>query len=154
VVPTGADLVVLSGEVSDVRIPERAAEVAKLHAEKIANLIRVTGNQQVQLEVKFAEVSRQGLRQIGFNWFTRDPNGRFVGGIANSGTDPGTFLTVPGAGTAVHPSIYPKSPTGGFSIFFSGLPNFPFSSMLSLLESSGLAKTLAEPTLVAMSGQE
>lgn len=62
VTPAGGDLIVLSGEVSDVRVPERAAEVAKLHAEKIANLIRVTGNQQVQLEVKFAEVSRNGLR--------------------------------------------------------------------------------------------
>ena len=47
VAPAGGDLVVLSGEVTDVRIPERAAEVAKLHAEKVANLIRVTGNQQV-----------------------------------------------------------------------------------------------------------
>ena len=33
-------------------------------------------------------------------------------------------------------------------------PNFPFSAILSALESSGLAKMLAEPTLVALSGQE
>ncbi|MBC8134218.1 MAG: type II and III secretion system protein family protein [Deltaproteobacteria bacterium] len=154
VTPAAGDLIVLSGEVSDVRIPDRAAEVAKLHAEKIANLIRVTGNQQVQLEVKFAEVSRRGLREIGFNFFTKDAAGRFVGGMANSGTDPGGFLGIPGTGTAGKPNIYPRSPGSGFSIFFSGLPNFPFSSMLSLLESTGLAKLLAEPTLVAMSGQE
>jgi len=43
---------------------------------------------------------------------------------------------------------------GGFSLFFSGLPNFPFSAILTALESSGLAKLLAEPTLVALSGQE
>jgi pilus assembly protein CpaC len=154
VTPAAGDLIVLSGEVSDVRVPERAAEVAKLHSEKIANLIRVTGNQQVQLEVKFAEVSRRGLREIGFNFFTKDAAGRFVGGLANSGTDPGAFLAIPGTGAAARPGVYPRSPGGGFSIFFSGLPNFPFSSMLSLLESSGMAKLLAEPTLVAMSGQE
>ena len=154
VAPAAGDLVVLSGEVSDVRVPERAAEVAKLHAEKVANLIRVTGNQQVQLEVKFAEVSRRGLREIGFNFFTKDAAGRFVGGMSNSGTDPAQFLAVPGTGTGMKPNIYPRSPAGAFSIFFSGLAGVPFSSMLSLLESTGMAKLLAEPTLVAMSGQE
>jgi pilus assembly protein CpaC len=154
VTPAGGDLVILSGEVSDVRIPERAADVAKLHAEKVANLIHVFGNQQVQLEVKFAEVSRNGLREIGVNLFHRDAAGRFVGGVANSGTNPGSFLAIPGTGSAAVPDVYPGSPGGAFSIFFSGLPNFPFSAMLSLLETSGLAKMLAEPTLVAMSGQE
>jgi pilus assembly protein CpaC len=154
VTPAGGDLVVLSGEVSDVRVPERAAEVAKLHAEKVANLIRVVGNQQVQLEVKFAEVSRSGLREMGFNFFHRDAAGRFTAGVANAGTNPGAFLGIPGTGSASRPDVYPASPGGAFSLFFSGLANFPFSSMLSLLESSGLAKMLAEPTLVAMSGQE
>ncbi len=42
----------------------------------------------------------------------------------------------------------------GFSLFFSGLPSFPFSAILNILEQSGLAKMLAEPTLVALSGQE
>ena len=130
VAPAAGDLVVLSGEVSDVRVPERAAEVAKLHAEKVANLIRVTGNQQVQLEVKFAEVSRKGLREIGFNFFTKDAAGRFVGGMTNSGTDPANFLAIPGTGAGARPGLYPRSPGGGFSLFFSGLPSFPFSSML------------------------
>jgi pilus assembly protein CpaC len=154
VAPGSGDLVVLSGEVADVRVPERAAEVAKLHADKVVNLIRVSGNQQVQLEVKFAEVSRTGLREIGFNFFHRDAAGRFLGGVANSGTNAGTFLTIPGAGTAARPNIYPSTGAGAFSVFFSGLPSFPFSAMLSLLETNGLAKLLAEPTLVAMSGQE
>ena len=76
------DLVVLSGEVSDVRVPERAAEVAQLHADKVANLIQVVGNQQVQLEVKFAEVSRNGLRELGLNIFHQDAGGRFVAGMS------------------------------------------------------------------------
>jgi pilus assembly protein CpaC len=50
-VSAAGDLVVLSGEASDVRVPERAAEVAQLHAEKVANLMHVSGNQQVQIEV-------------------------------------------------------------------------------------------------------
>jgi pilus assembly protein CpaC len=152
-VGAAGDLVVLSGEASDVRVPERAAEVAQLHAERVANLIRVGGNQQVQLEVKFSEVSRSSLREMGFNLFHKDASGRFVAGAASSRTVPGQFLSIPGTGGSL-PEVYPPSNGNAFSLFFSGLPNFPFSAMLALLESNGLSKTLAEPTLVAMSGQE
>jgi pilus assembly protein CpaC len=153
-VSAAGDLVVLSGEVSDVRIPERAAEVAQLHAEKVANLIKVTGNQQVQLEVKFAEVSRAGLRNLGINFFHQDPGGRFITGISNPGQAIDSFAGVPGTATGgMTPPVQGAAGTG-FSIFFSGLPNFPFSAVLNVLEQSGLAKLLAEPTLVALSGQE
>jgi pilus assembly protein CpaC len=152
-VSAAGDLVVLAGETADVRVPERAAQVAQLHADRIANLIHVSGNQQVQLEVKFAEVARNSLREMGLNVFHKDAAGRFIGGMAASGTAPGNFLAVPGTG-GLTPELFSPAQGGAFSLFFSGLPNFPFSAMLSLLESQGLAKTLAEPTLVAMSGQE
>jgi pilus assembly protein CpaC len=152
-VSAAGDLVVLSGDVSDVRVPERAAEVAQLHAEKVANLIHVVGNQQVQLEVKFAEVSRSGLRQLGINFFHQDAGGRFVAGLSNPGQTADSFLAVPGTGSASTPAIAAQ-PGSGFSLFFSGLPTFPFSAILNILEQSGLAKMLAEPTLVALSGQE
>ncbi|SRR6266540_2284865 len=153
-VSAAGDLIVLSGEVSDVRVPERAAEVAQLHAEKVANLIHVVGNQQVQLEVKFAEVSRNGLRELGLNLFARDPGGRFVAGMSAPSLAIDNFANVPGTGTAGRPAIPGPAVAGGFNLFFSGLPSFPFSAILTALESSGLAKMLAEPTLVALSGQE
>jgi len=153
-VSAAGDLIVLSGEVSDVRVPERAAEVAQLHADKIANLIHVVGNQQVQLEVKFAEVSRNGLRELGLNIFHQDAGGRFVAGMNPPAVNADQFLDVPGTGTAGKPPVPLQALGGGFSLFFSGLPNFPFSAILTALESSGLAKLLAEPTLVALSGQE
>jgi pilus assembly protein CpaC len=153
-VSAAGDLVVLSGEVSDVRVPERAAEVAQLHAEKVANLIKVVGNQQVQLEVKFAEVSRSGLRELGINFFHQDAGGRFLGGITNPGLSPDAFGNVPGTGAGTGLPPIHSAVGGGFSVFFSGLPTFPFSAILNVLEQSGLAKMLAEPTLVALSGQE
>jgi pilus assembly protein CpaC len=153
-VSAAGDLVVLSGEATDMRVPERAAEVAQLHAEKVANLMRVSGNQQVQLEVKFAEVSRTALRSMGLNLFHKDLAGTMVAGIASPSTSPGQFLPVPGTGGGFTPELFPAATGGGFSLFFSGLPSFPFSAILSLLEANGLSKTLAEPTLVAMSGQD
>jgi pilus assembly protein CpaC len=154
VVGTAGDLVVLSGEVSDVRLPERIAELAKLHADKVANLVKVRGVQQVQLEVKFAEVSRSGLREMSFNLFQPDKQGRYVTGLVGSGSSPDSFSAIPGTGLAGTPSVHTPNQSGAFQLFFSGLASFPFSAMVSLMESSGLAKLLAEPTLVAMSGQE
>ena len=118
-----------------MRVPERAAEVAQLHADKIANLIHVVGNQQVQLEVKFAEVSRNGLRELGLNVFHQDAGGRFVGGHDGAvGPRRISSSTVPGTGTAAKPPVQSPALGGGFSLFFSGLPNFPFSAILTALE--------------------
>ena len=153
-VSAAGDLVIVSGEASDVRVPDRAVEIAKLHADKVANLVKVRGNQQVQLEVKFAEVSRSGLRQMSVNLLHQDALGRFVTGSTGPSTPPGVTIGVPGTGRWGTPPLYPPDKPNAFSLFFSGLPKFPISAMVSLLESSGLAKILAEPTLVALSGQE
>jgi pilus assembly protein CpaC len=115
-VSAAGDLVVLSGEASDVRVPERAAEVAQLHAERVVNLIRVSGNQQVQLEVKFAEVSRTGLREMGVNLFHRDAAGRFLEGVSAPGVSPGGFITVPGASTPSRPDILGPVVGNAFSL--------------------------------------
>ena len=158
-VSAAGDLVVLSGEVSDVRIPERVVSVAKLQAPKLANQLKVRGNQQVQLEVKFAEVSRTGLREMGFNWFHQ--GGGNVGGMVGPNTAADRFINpphtpnyVPGSDVPGTPAVYQQPFSNAFSLFFSGLNNFPFSVIVSLLEQNDLAKTLAEPTLVAMTGQE
>jgi pilus assembly protein CpaC len=157
------ELAILSGQVSDVRMPERMAEVARLHANQIANLVQVTGNQQVQLEVRFAEVSRTGLRDIGLNLFGATSNGQQIGGMTGRGVSPGGFLGLPssvvppGIGVPVGqqpPPVYAPQSNQGFSLFFSNFASLPFSAMLNLLESNGLAKVLAEPTLVTLSGQE
>jgi pilus assembly protein CpaC len=160
------DLVVLTGEASDLRVPERASEVARLHAGQVANFIRVAGNQQVQLEVRFAEVKRSGLREIGLNLFLRARDGSAVGGLFGSRTVPGQFLNtttnpaIPGTGPRglAAPGQPPDVPwpqfQNAFSLFFSGFGGVPFSAMLNLLETNGLAKVLAEPTLVTLSGQE
>ncbi|HYG69882.1 MAG TPA: type II and III secretion system protein family protein [Anaeromyxobacteraceae bacterium] len=165
-ISTAGDLVVLTGEVSDVRMPERIAEVARLHSDKVANLVKVSGDQQVQLEVRFAEVSRSGLRQLGVNLFHKSENFKWVGGMFNPNVYPGDFLNtttnpaIPGTGPRglAGPGFPPDVPAApfanAFNFFVSGFDEFPISGMLSLLEGNGLAKVLAEPTLVTLTGQE
>jgi pilus assembly protein CpaC len=159
-VSAAGDLVVLTGEVSDLRVPERMAEVARLHAKQVANLISVSGTHQVQLEVRFAEVSRSGLKEIGVNLFGQSKTGDKVGGQVGPKNTLGAFLAtdqfkVPGTGGAGQPPVFPTQPMNdAFQLFFGAATPFPFNVTLSLLEQSGLAKVLAEPTLVTLSGQE
>jgi pilus assembly protein CpaC len=150
--------------VADVRVPERMAEVARLHAKQVANLITVSGDHQVQLEVRFAEVSRTGLKAIGVNLFGTSKDGKQVGGQVGPGNTMGQFLgsdlfNVPGTGAPgnppVRPPLFPAQPLGNaFQLFFGSATPFPFNVTLSLLEEKGLAKMLAEPTLVTLTGQE
>jgi pilus assembly protein CpaC len=154
------DLIVLSGTVSDLRLPSRAAEVARLHSEKVANLIQVTGDQQVQLDVRFAEVSRSGLRNMGANFLWQDNARGYIGGQVPPGVAPGAYLRspdfhVPGTNEVSPPLVGAPAKSNAFNYFFStGLRDFPFSAILSILSQEGLAKVLAEPTLVALSGQD
>jgi pilus assembly protein CpaC len=148
------DLIVLSGTVGDLRVPAQAAEVAQLHSEKLANLIKVSGDQQVQLDVRFAEVSRTGMRKAGINFLWQDNERGHVAGLATNSTSPGAYFSVPGTSGNL-PSVPTPSSGDAFNLFFStGLSNFPFSAILSILSQEGLAKVLAEPTLVALSGQK
>ena len=149
-VRSAGDLLVLSGRVSDLRLPARAAEVAMLYSEKIANLIEVSGDQQVQLDVRFAEVSRTGARSMGMDVLWND--GSVLDGSAGGITERSPAIAAPVGGP---PLPFPQTVSGAFNFFFStGLSEFPFSAVLSILAREGLAKVLAEPTLVAMSGQE
>jgi pilus assembly protein CpaC len=161
VVGSAGELVILSGTVSDLRVPARAAELASLYSDKLANQIEVSGDQQVELEVRFAEVSRSGLRKLGLNYLWQDGARGYVGGVATPSTQAGQYLggannlLVPGTGGSGPPLVPAPSANQAFNLFFStGLSKFPFSTVLSILSQEGLAKTLAEPTLVALSGQE
>jgi pilus assembly protein CpaC len=159
-VSSAGDLVVLAGEVNDLRTPERVAQVARLHSKEVANLITVSGDHQVQLSVRFAEVSRTGLKEVGVNLFGGSKKGDKIGGMVGPGNTLGQFLDtttlfVPGTGGAGQPPIVPSQPiSGAFQLLFGATTPFPFNATLSMLEENGLAKVLAEPTLVTLSGQE
>ncbi len=169
---SGATLV-LSGEVpsvEDVAAAERLARGLIAGAigsgdVPLVNLITVPGNQQVQLEVSFAEVSRSSLREIGFNFWSKKATSKYAGGLLSPSngldgvapelsTDPDLGALNNGDVNAEAVPLVTSPITGTFGFIFSStLGGFPFSAALSLLSSRGYARTLAEPTLVAMSGK-
>ena len=122
--------ITLSGTVSSTARLSEAMSIAQTFAPadtSVVNLLKVAGVHQVMLDVRVAEMSRSVLNRFGFNFNWTAPGGEFVTGILG------------GAGLP-----------GGFG-FFSGADSFTGS--FDFLKAKGLIKILAEPTLVALSGQ-
>jgi pilus assembly protein CpaC len=143
------DAVVLTGVVSNGPAIDRAVQLAKTYAgEKIVNMMSVGASQQVMLEVRFSEINRQSGKQIGFSGFTGSDGGSFGSATGNGAglvPDPTT-----GQGVLRLDSI-----TGSFGVFRKAFNAFGLNinATLDALERKGLVKTLAEPTLVALSGE-
>ncbi|MCA1490051.1 type II and III secretion system protein family protein [Sinorhizobium alkalisoli] len=101
---------------------------------QIVNLLTIEGEDQVTLKVTVAEVSRQVLKQLGFNGRVSDgESGIGFRNPANLGDAVSLF-----ANAAIRGSI------GGTTI----------SSYMNAMEQAGVMRTLAEPSLTAISGQE
>ena len=145
------DAVVLTGTVSSAVAVDRAVQIAKTYAggeEKIVNMLSVGASQQVMLEVRFSEVNRQAAKQIGLN---HSFNGnRTAGSIGNLASE--SIIPTNNGGT---PTIALDGLSDAFGVgtWAYKIGSLNIFSALDLLERKGLVKTLAEPTLVALSGE-
>lgn len=141
------DSLVLTGMAYDTGDIARAVQLARTFAgEKVVNMIALGASQQVMLEVRFAEVNRSVGQDLGFRGFINR-------GSFNAVTGPGSSLT-PDPDTGA-PVFAAGSIANGFGIFGESFRvlGLNFETYLNALESKGLSKTLAEPTLVALSGE-
>lgn len=138
----------LTGMVKDPGMASRAARLASAFAgEEVINMLTVGSPQQVMLEVRFAEVNRTVGERLGVSGFAGSLDGDFGavfgdGASAVSGQDGTTQLRL-------DPIL---DSFGVFSALFE-IGDVNIEAFLNALEREGLSKTLAEPTLVALSGE-
>lgn len=133
--------IVIEGEVADINTMERIALVASTYDPEYINLLSVRGDHQVQLEVIFAEVNRTKVRDLGFNFF-------WQGSDASVSTQYGRkWQLIPG-----QPVQYDPNPTA-FNMI-GGIAAADLLFAIESLDEHGLAKLIAQPTLVALSGQQ
>lgn len=144
------DSLVLSGTVANAAAVDRAVQIAETYAPgKVVNMLSVGSPQQVMLEVRFSEMNRATARQLGINAAFRDNDGDFLGGIGND--SPNTTLLTDDLG---RPFVDISSILEAFGVLASSfsLGSLNITGVLDALETKGLVTTLAEPNLVAMSG--
>jgi pilus assembly protein CpaC len=114
------------------------------------NRLRTATPLQVTLKVRFAEVSRSLLKQIGVNLIANDITNGFQFGVAKGG---GISLPPVGCVTGCAPPRVIRSPIGTTLIGAGTLFGLDLLSSLDLAETDGLVTTLAEPNLTALSGE-
>jgi pilus assembly protein CpaC len=126
--------VILSGRVSSSVRLARAMDVAERYApENVTNLMSVTGSQQVMLAVRFAEVQRRLVKELGIN-------------TQVSGSDFAVSV-----GDALLNGFFSAAAFATGSATF-GIGSVTLDFLFDALEEKGIVKTLAEPNLIALSG--
>ena len=163
------DSVVLEGIVSSGPAADRAVQLAETYAPgKVINLLSVGSAQQVMLEVRFSEIKRGALKDLGISGFVSGSGDHgFQGAFGNgasfssatgttktTSTDPITGL--------ITETVIPNPPAlalgaivdsfGILSRMFR-VGGLNIDATLNALERKGAVTTLAEPTLVALSGE-
>jgi pilus assembly protein CpaC len=147
VMGSGKD-VVISGTVSSKYVIEKAAEVAGGYVDKKENVVNLLQQQegvasnQVMLRVRFAEVSRSALQELGASFFAHGARSKWYGR-----TTTGQFPA-------------PEWDKDGKLVFSDFLNLFVLNSKEGLggvvraLSNKGLFQSLAEPNLIASNGKE
>jgi len=143
-VRTANDGIVLSGQVSSTAKLDRALDLANRYApDRVSNLMVVGGTQQVMLKVRFAEVNRTVTKNFSSSLALRD-SGRLRG-------ETGTYLS---GGNGLGTGIVPRENVTGAVALGGSIGGLEFEVLIEALEAKGMVRTLAEPNLTALSGQE
>jgi pilus assembly protein CpaC len=150
------EAVVLKGIVSDPNQMERAVRVADAFFPcgesdcdkgRVLNLLEVGGNQQVMIEVVMAEMSRSVRRNLGTNFsgITSTNNGTqfqffsFLQGLARMETE------------GLNQAMVLSDRVNLATTIINGSDQFDI--LMEAIQENGLAKVLAEPTVIARSGE-
>jgi pilus assembly protein CpaC len=128
--------ILLSGKVSNETSLSESLAIAEQYAPKaVTNALSVQGSQQVMLQVKFAEVSRNVVRELGIGH-----------DLAVAGDIGFNLIT-----SSALPLALGTAPFGVASVSAS-TNNVDLATTFQTLEQNGLVRTLAEPNLIALSG--
>jgi len=150
--------IVLSGHVTTEDVAKHAGALAAAYSKNVVNVLTFgpLGAEEVLLEVKFAEVDRTALTQLGINVFSTGA-GNTISGVTTGqfgGQTVGTISdTIGGPGTST--TGFPTQTTVGnlLNMFFFN-PNIHLGAVIKALQSKDLLQILAEPNLIAVNGKE
>lgn len=151
-VRTANDGIVLSGVVSSIARLDRALDLAERYAPgRVSNLMTVGGTQQVMLKVRFLEMNRAVSKGLNGGVSITDA-GTSSGGSIGLGSGALVNGTTIGAAGSTILNLDGEA-LGQFGIGFD-VGGAAVGVLLEALESRSLVRTLSEPNLVALSGQQ
>lgn len=146
----GAHLLV-TGTVSDAKIADDVVKMAGAYSPGVVNslIVAPVHEQQVLLEVKFAEVDRTKLQQFGINVFSTGATNT-VGAVTTGQFSPPQLTTSTGGGSTATGTINVQDPLN----IFAFRPDINLGVTIRDLENKSVLQILAEPNLLALNGQK
>ena len=154
------DALIVSGEVSSPEVEDEILQVVKSYADKVISVMRVATPeaQEILLEVKFAEVDRTALQQLGINILSL-PGAKNVGSISTQEFSPALIqgqvgtLSGGGGGSSAGGSNGSLSLSDLLNIFIYR-QDINLAATIQALQSNNLLQILAEPNLLTESGKD
>ncbi|HWY22430.1 MAG TPA: type II and III secretion system protein family protein [Candidatus Acidoferrum sp.] len=146
--------IVLSGHVTTEDVAKRAGELASAYSKNVINVLTFgpVGAQEVMLEVKFAEVDRSALTQLGSNFFSTGA-GNFVG-TTTTGQYGGFSSQSISQTQGQSPPFSATQTVGNVLNMFLFRPDIHLGVVIEALQNKSLLQILAEPTLIAVNGKK
>ncbi len=146
--------IVLSGHVTTEDVAKHAGALAGAYSKNVVNVLSFgpVGADEVLLEVRFAEVDRTALTQLGINLFSTGA-GNTIGTVTTGqfgGVTPGPLTTVSGSNIPVATTT---NISNYLNLFFFN-PQVNLGAVIEALQGKNLLQILAEPNLVALNGKE
>jgi len=152
--------IVLSGHVTTEDVSKHAGALASAYSKNVVNVLTFgpVGAEEVLLEVKFAEVDRTALHQVGFNLFmpglgntlATSQTGQF-GSVGITQTP--TSVTSTSSSTTVTPATTTTTISNFLNLFVQRT-DINLGAVIEALHQKNLLQILAEPNLIAVNGKE
>jgi pilus assembly protein CpaC len=155
--------IVLTGQVSSATAAQKMVEVAELFMPQgdealggiVQNYLQIAGEQQILLRCTVAEVNRRAVRKLGINGFLAGDNFQDVFVVNNLGGINPTQIGVPPGieATATIPFVTGATTLTESTTLSLGFPQVQMQLFLQAMAENSLMRVLAEPNLVAVSGE-
>jgi pilus assembly protein CpaC len=148
----GAHLI-LTGTVSDSKVVEDVGKMAGLYSPGVVNSLSVAPvHEQILLEVKFAEVDRTKLQQLGLNLFSTGATNT-IGSVTTQQFSPPTLKSDSSSGTGGGTVTSSLTFTDLLNVFLFR-PDINLGTTIRDLETKSVLEILAQPNLLALNGQK
>jgi pilus assembly protein CpaC len=158
-IETSKDVVMLSGRISSAEVADKILEVVKNSTPKVTSLMQIppAGVEEISLQVRFAEVNRQAVQQLGINilrnFGSNMPLSVTTGQFSPPGIGQTQTVSTGGSTTATS--------TSGNDFLLSNLlnvavfrPDLDLAAFIEALQENNILQILAEPNLLTESGKE
>src|SRR5712692_8735533 len=147
-IETSKDVIMLSGKISSAAIADKILEVVKNSSPKVTSLMEVPVAPvgEIMLQVRFAEVDRTAISQLGVNLLSL-PGSKNVGTISTQQFAPPQLVSQSG-GAASNIGL------SDLLNIFIFRPDIDFAATIKALQEKNVLQILAEPNLITQSGKE